>query len=688
MKIYKVALQGCGFINWLNVNQPMTFNEDLVLTQIFETLFNKNQYDRIENSLVQNYFVENNKLILVLKQRKFHDGTLLTAQDVIKSLVNTIQSPYKHNNNSWTGHFIQLQPEEIKKINKTKLSIQLNNNSVNEVLEELCKVKYSIMKNGNSKIGTGPYFVDQVKSQDQKVILNKSKYHPKKESCVDQLHMIGYKNNFDTLKAFLNKQVDQVRVWGLRSPFMYNPNTLLVPSKSFYSSYFQFNTNTKHFSKTSTRRHFRDCFLQNIMLHKDYPWKAFTGIIPNKKFNKPMALYKKDKIKTVTLGVAHKRQKKEVERLIDKELFKSYGYIINIHNYDSYEKLYSSQADLIYTAFSYELNNKNKLPQIFHSNHRKNKTHYKDQVLDDLITKDTKQAEKYIWSQALAIPLGSFQCSILTHKDSKIFCGIKNNKVTPVLYESKIQDFIQLFSSSQKELFKLREKNWSHLNQKAKVDEIINQFQHDIKSPLSVLSLMLKSFSNSQDGYQRVLHRIEEFNDDIKSEINKAFKETKSSSEQRVNLHDIINELCSEKTFELNNTSNIKLYFEYDKKIEFNYKTCPLKIKRVVSNIINNAIESRDKWNHSITVSLEANSQQTSIKIKDNGRGFTDDHLKTVLSRAKITNKKQGQGLGLYSSKQFVESIGGELIVKSKSKLYTEVIILLKDQSLNTIQSA
>lgn len=687
MEIYKVALQGSGFVNWLNFNQPMTFNEDLVLTQVYETLFNKNEYGKIENSLAANFKLSGQLLTIEIKNREFHNGQKLRAEDIINSLNESFQSPYKHNNNGWSEDFIKFESPDLKVIDELSLSIDIKNFKLKDVLLELCKVKHSIKK---GKLGTGPYLVDQVRSADQKVILKQNKTHPEHKNCVDEIHLIGYKNNFETLKAFLNKEVDQVRVWGLQSPFKYNPHTLMVPSKTFYSSYFQFNTKSSNFNNKSLRQKFKNAFLTNIMLHKEYPWNAFTGVVPSTNFNSPKLTTKSQQCVVVRLGVAHKRQKKEVERIIDKTHFKNLGYKIKIINFESYEKLYNSDADLIYTAFSYEQNNKHKLPEIFHSSHRKNKTGYQNQNLDTLIeNKKYKQAEEMIWNQSLLIPLGWFQCHILTHKDSSLFCGIKNNKVTPVLYKSKLQDFIELFSVSQNELFKLREKNWSQLSQKAKVQEVLSQFQHDIKSPLSVLRLMSQKIDNSNQVYERVLQRVELFNNNIAKEIQQAV-EPKQNLDKRVLVNQLIHEIVEEKKLNLNQAICIDVSQTEHSPLVC---ACPNTLKRVLSNLLDNAIESRNKWKHKVKIETKVENSQVFISIKDNGKGFTTQQLELVQCLNKQSTKNKGQGLGLYNAKKYIESLGGEFSIVSKTHLYTEVQLKLQldcvmagNQSVNRVQ--
>lgn len=94
------------------------------------------------------------------------------------------------------------------------------------------------------------------------------------------------------------------------------------------------------------------------------------------------------------------------------------------------------------------------------------------------------------------------------------------------------------------------------------------------------------------------------------------------------------------------------------------------KISQVVQNLISNAIKAI-KDDGLIRVSLHEDKNNIYIDVKDNGIGISDEKKEIIFERfyriddARNT-KINGHGLGLSISKNFVESLGGKIKLKSK----------------------
>ncbi|WP_058990169.1 sensor histidine kinase [Anaerococcus rubeinfantis] len=94
------------------------------------------------------------------------------------------------------------------------------------------------------------------------------------------------------------------------------------------------------------------------------------------------------------------------------------------------------------------------------------------------------------------------------------------------------------------------------------------------------------------------------------------------------------------------------------------------KISQVVQNLISNAIKAI-KDDGLIRVSLHEDKNNIYIDVKDNGVGISDEKKEIIFERfyriddARNT-KINGHGLGLSISKNFVESLGGKIKLKSK----------------------
>lgn len=92
------------------------------------------------------------------------------------------------------------------------------------------------------------------------------------------------------------------------------------------------------------------------------------------------------------------------------------------------------------------------------------------------------------------------------------------------------------------------------------------------------------------------------------------------------------------------------------------------KLKRVISNLVNNAAEILSDKNipePAIDINAEQNEQEIIIQIKDNGPGIPEILLKTLFDPFVTHGKAGGTGLGLAIVKQFMVAHGGTIAVSN-----------------------
>lgn len=86
----------------------------------------------------------------------------------------------------------------------------------------------------------------------------------------------------------------------------------------------------------------------------------------------------------------------------------------------------------------------------------------------------------------------------------------------------------------------------------------------------------------------------------------------------------------------------------------------------VLLHIVANAQEATDNNGH-ITIRGTATSSTCRLEIEDSGCGISDDFIKTQLFRPfKTTKGNAGMGIGVYESKEYIESLGGSIEVTSQ----------------------
>ena len=107
----------------------------------------------------------------------------------------------------------------------------------------------------------------------------------------------------------------------------------------------------------------------------------------------------------------------------------------------------------------------------------------------------------------------------------------------------------------------------------------------------------------------------------------------------------------------------------------------PNKIKRVLQNLIDNAIKFSFNGGE-IIVEVEEKNKKVFVHVKDNGKGITKDEMKHVFERffKADTSRgldKTGVGLGLSIVKEFINAHGERVEVKDREGGGTEFVFTL-----------
>jgi signal transduction histidine kinase len=106
------------------------------------------------------------------------------------------------------------------------------------------------------------------------------------------------------------------------------------------------------------------------------------------------------------------------------------------------------------------------------------------------------------------------------------------------------------------------------------------------------------------------------------------------------------------------------------------------KFKRVIQNILDNAIRYMDKADGRVEIILRETPSSAVIEIRDNGRGIPEGDLPHIFDRfyrADPARKNaDGSGLGLAIAKQIVEGHEGHIWVRSEAGEGTSMLISLK----------
>lgn len=102
------------------------------------------------------------------------------------------------------------------------------------------------------------------------------------------------------------------------------------------------------------------------------------------------------------------------------------------------------------------------------------------------------------------------------------------------------------------------------------------------------------------------------------------------------------------------------------------------KLLQVVLNLLTNAAKFSEVADE-ISVSLAKNHAHYLLSVEDKGSGIPPRDLKRIFNKFYKSNshQKDGMGLGLFLTKTIVEEHGGEIMIQSKLKKGTKVVVSL-----------
>lgn len=215
-------------------------------------------------------------------------------------------------------------------------------------------------------------------------------------------------------------------------------------------------------------------------------------------------------------------------------------------------------------------------------------------------------------------------------------------------------------------------------------DEIISTVSHEMRTPLTSIRGFSQTLLNSWDklddeNKKKFIKIIEEQSNRLINLVENILTVSKENSEKFVFKKVDINSVI-EKT-----VSIIAEKYKTHKFLFNNYKDTLYsrldedKFQQIIMNLIDNA-GKYSLENTVVTISTELQGDCILIKIKDEGVGIKQedfDKLFKKFSRIEnhLTSKTQGNGLGLYITKNLVEKMGGKISVSSEISKGTEFTV-------------
>lgn len=213
--------------------------------------------------------------------------------------------------------------------------------------------------------------------------------------------------------------------------------------------------------------------------------------------------------------------------------------------------------------------------------------------------------------------------------------------------------------------------------------EYVESFVHEIKTPISALSLALE---NNNDF--RLKQEVDKINQLVEQMLYYARSENteKDYFVKEIQLTEIIHSVILKyRHYMLNKKISLNIH-----DLDYIVITDEKWLLFIISQIIQNSIKYLDKDKKEIEVWGENNNNYINLIIKDNGCGIKESDLVRIFEKGFTgTNRKKGYstGMGLYLTKKLCDKLGLQLQIQSKEKEFTKLTITFPKSGIHKIEN-
>lgn len=203
--------------------------------------------------------------------------------------------------------------------------------------------------------------------------------------------------------------------------------------------------------------------------------------------------------------------------------------------------------------------------------------------------------------------------------------------------------------------------------------EIVSQVRHDLRSPLSYLKVFGQTINaGNMEPYHLSVQKIDRILQDLNQVAGAEVRLNEPS--ERCLVECALRESITAKKSLWSRSLEIQFDFSPD---SLNVAPVdPVRFGRIIDNILQNAYEAVVEAGK-IQIETGRVGSQVVVKISDNGAGIPKEILSRLGSERVTFGKAGGNGIGLQSTKQWIEAWGGSLSIDSGLGRGTTVSIVL-----------
>jgi signal transduction histidine kinase len=201
--------------------------------------------------------------------------------------------------------------------------------------------------------------------------------------------------------------------------------------------------------------------------------------------------------------------------------------------------------------------------------------------------------------------------------------------------------------------------------------EFINIASHEMKTPTQAImgfSEMLEVYPEKSKemigAIKRNARRLHRLTNDI-LDVTRIESQTLKLVKEKVSVNEKILNVINDVKNQIQNLDELKIVFAELAEPVY-VQADKTRLYQVISNLLTNAIKFTKEGTISISADVNNNNNELIVTVKDSGEGI-DSAIVPRLFKKFATRSEVGTGLGLYISKNIIETHGGKMWAENNS---------------------
>ena len=270
--------------------------------------------------------------------------------------------------------------------------------------------------------------------------------------------------------------------------------------------------------------------------------------------------------------------------------------------------------------------------------------------------------------------------------------NIKDGNLDFVLSVEGTDEFSELCRDFEEMRKRLKESAEEKVLMDKEPPELICNISHDLKTPMAVVlgfvEGIMDGVADTPEKIDRYVKTIYNKTNEMDHLINELTFYSKIDTNRipytfsKLNVEDYFSDCAEEVGLELETRGIELVYANY---VEDNVQVIAdgEQIRRVIHNIISNAIKYMDKPKGIIQIRIKDVGDFIQVEIEDNGKGIAAKDLPSIFDRFYRTDvsrnsSKGGSGIGLSIVKKILEDLGGKVWATSRLGIGTIMYFVLR----------